>query len=135
MIGIAIAACASLFAASALLVTVRHSQILVEIGFRTILVMALLLMPLAPVVMLVGAARMGVIPGAILASACCLPSLFIARKAIRALEREDSYRVKDVLEAMSRLMGMTIAMLALVAVATIIAIAVDFLPNMTGGQL
>lgn len=121
MIGIAIAIFASLFAASAFRLVVRHDQMLVNIGLRTILAMSVLILPLAPFVMLVGAGRIGAIPSVILASACCLPSLFIARKAIQILEREGTDRVKGELEAMSRLMGTAIAMLSFVAVMGIFA--------------
>jgi hypothetical protein len=116
MIGIAVAACASVLASTTLMLVLRHGEALAEIGLRTALVVALLLMPAAPFVILVGAARIGAIPSLLLALSCCFPSFFVARKAIQIIERTGTDRFDKELEAMSRLMGAVIGMMSFVAV-------------------
>jgi ABC-type sulfate transport system permease subunit len=83
----------------------------------------------APLVLLFGFAKLGAIPAIILATVCCLPSLFIARTAIRLLERQGTDRVNPAIEAMSRLMGGSIVMLTYVAVGGILAVTWEYYPG------
>jgi hypothetical protein len=129
VIGVAIAIVVSIIAANALFLVARHAEVLVEIGLRTILLIAALLLPVAPFVVLAGAGRIGAIPSVILGVACCLPSLIIARKAIQILEREGTDRVNGAIEAMSHMMGGAIAMLTYVAIAGIFAITWQYYPG------
>lgn len=115
MIGIVVAACASFLASTTFMLVIRHGEALAEIGLRTTLVVALMLMPAAPFVILVGATRIGAIPSLMLALSCCLPSLFAARKAIQIIERKGTDRFDNELKVMSRLMGAAIGMMSFVA--------------------
>lgn len=116
MIGIVVATCASFLASTTFMLVLRHGEALAELGLCTALVVAMLLMPAAPFVVLVGAARIGAIPSLMLALSCCLPSFFVARKAIQIIERTGTDRFGNELEAMSQLMGTAIGMMSFVAV-------------------
>lgn len=116
MIGIVVAVCASFLASTTFMLVIRHGETLAEIGLRTTMVVALLLMPAAPFVILVGATRIGAILSLVLALSCCLPSLFVARKAIQIIERKGTDRFDNELKAMSGLMGAAIGMMSFVAV-------------------
>jgi hypothetical protein len=121
MIGVAIATVASILAASTISLIARHGKLLLDVGMLTGLLAGNVLLPAAPFVVLLGAARIGVVPSVVLASICCLPSLLSARRAIKILERKGTDRVNVVLDAMWRLVGAAIIMLLLVVVTGIFA--------------
>ena len=84
---------------------------------------AVLLYPVAPILVLVGTWIVGSIGALILAAGCLVPGLIISRKRMRAFERSGTDRTKGALAASTQAFGTALAgLLYLGVVAMFVAI-------------
>jgi hypothetical protein len=116
LIGLAVSICISFLATIAAAVVLLNARAIAEVVAVAMLLAALLLTCAAPIVAFVTFGYMGAVPAIVFGIACCLPLLFIARRALGALERMGTDRVAPAIDAMSKLIGGSLAMLSLVAV-------------------
>lgn len=77
------------------------------------------LFPLGPLVLLIGSFRLGWLVAAVLATACYLPGLLVARRRVAAFERAGTDRVHPARSAVSQAFGTALAGLLYVAVVLI----------------
>jgi hypothetical protein len=74
------------------------------------------LFPLGPLVLLLGTFRLGWLVAIVLATACYLPALLVARRRVAAFERAGTNRVHPAKRAASEAFGTALAGLVYVAV-------------------
>jgi hypothetical protein len=75
------------------------------------------LFPLGPIVLLLGSFRLGWLVAIVLAAACYLPGLVVAKRRLAAFERAGTDRVHPARSAVSQAFGTALAGLLYVAVA------------------
>lgn len=80
------------------------------------------LFPLGPLVLLIGTFRLGWLIAAVLAAACYLPVLLVARRRLAAFDRAGTDRVHSARSAVSQAFGTALAGLLYVAVVLIFLI-------------
>ena len=80
------------------------------------------LFPLGPLVLLIGSFRLGWLVAVVLAAACYLPALLVARRRLAAFERAGTDRVHPARSAVSQAFGTALAGLLYVAVVLIFLI-------------
>lgn len=94
----------------------RESLIFEEFESPKSLLWFVLLLPLAPVVLLLLPHQAGWIPAAILATACCLPALLTARRCIAVFETSGTARSDAALKSAQTAFGASLAGLIYVCV-------------------
>ena len=79
----------------------RESPIFIEFRQPTTLRLAALLYPLGPLILFIATLRIGFLLAAVLAVACYVPGLILARRLSKGLERAGTDRVKGAREVAS----------------------------------
>lgn len=102
----------------------REARVLNEFKQTTNLAWLVLLFPLGPLVLLAGAARLPFPVAFLVAAACYVPALLLARRQNHVLEAARTDRVRRARTATSQVVVLGFAGLAYVAVALIIAFGV-----------
>ena len=80
----------------------RHAALFAEYQQSSIVLWLTLLLPLAPVALLVMPHRVGWIPAVLLAAICCLPVGALARRQVKRFEASGTDKTRDAQDAAER---------------------------------
>jgi len=101
----------------------RESRIFREFGQSTLVGPLSFLFPAAPLVLIFGMRAIGIVPSLLLAAACFVPGLLMARRGMNAFERSGTDRTAGALSASTQAFGAGLAGLIYVAAVTAILLA------------
>jgi hypothetical protein len=100
----------------------REAEIFREFNQSRLLALLSLLFPLAPLVMLFGLSKLGLVVSDVLAVLCLAPGLIVARRNMRAFERSGTDRVTGAIDVASQAITAAIAGLVYVAAVAILVL-------------
>lgn len=127
--GVLIAVIVSLATTATLAFIVPYRDALAAIGISGALIGSVLLLPVAPIVLILAAIKLGAIPAIVLSLACCIPALVIARRAIRILESQGTDKFDAEIDALHRVVGVVLLEFSYIVVGGMFAVVAQYYPG------